>query len=118
MPAVMLVFALAGGMLLALAVILREMAVSRDRAAANQSVEELRRTVDVLRGHVQRTSDEVFVLRATLEERNLVNEHELERNRKRLVEEPRRQARERQQIVSNENVSPTQVVIDEGESIH
>src|SRR5258706_476567 len=66
--AMMLVFALAGGMLLSFAVILRELAVSRERTAASRTLEELHRTVEVLRGHVQRTSDEIYVLRATLEE--------------------------------------------------
>jgi hypothetical protein len=115
---VVILLAIFGGLLLCLAIIVRELSVSRERTESQTTNAELRHAVDVLRGHLQRTSDDLYVLRSTLEERHVVSDNELAKNRARLIDNPRRVAAERREVTRTADADPTQVVIDEGESVH
>lgn len=106
-----ILLAITGGLLLCLAIIVRELSVSRERKEAESGSQELREAVEALRMHLERTSDELFVLRTTLEERRVVDAKELAKNRLRLTAE-------RKEVTGGAAVDPTRVIIDEGESVH
>src|SRR5688572_17048847 len=112
----MILLAISGGVLLSLAIIVRELTVSRERASALRSAESLENGVAQLRSALERTQDDLTVLRTTLEARNVVDEKELARTRARLIDSRRRRAIERGELTKVEIES--ELVSDDGESVH
>jgi hypothetical protein len=109
----MALLAVIGGLLLALALIVREYQLAKERARHLATHERLRSSLKETRTQLRRALEDLHVLLRVLEEKHLVDEADLSRGRARLIETPRRLAAERNAIVRNHNVSPTQLVIDE-----
>ncbi len=104
-----------GALSLLFAWAVREWQLARERKAFAQAVEHLRVSLETSRHHLRRVSEDLFVLQSIMVERNLLDETELQRGRVRLVETPRRVAEEREAIARNMKISPTALVIDDGE---
>ena len=114
----MMLLAICGGLLLALALMVREYQLGRERAARHSAFEHLHASLDVMTKQLRRTREDLYVLRAVLQERGVVTEEEFSRSRLRLIENPRRRAEERSELMRQVEVSPLAVIVDEGESIH
>jgi hypothetical protein len=110
--------AVLGGLMLCLAWGVREYQLWRERNALQQTIQQLRTTLDAGRQHARRVSEDLYVLQAVLVERNLLDEDELQRSRIRLVDTPRRLAEERNQLLRNMSISPTQLVDDGDPKVH
>jgi hypothetical protein len=111
----MALLAVVGALSLLFAWSVREWQLARERRTFVQAVEHLRVSLETSRHHLRRVSEDLFVLQSVMVERNLLDETELARSRARLIEVPRRLAEERENITRNMNVSPTSLVIEEGE---
>jgi len=114
----MILLAVSGGLLLALALIVREYQLSRERRARMAALEHLHGSLDLTTKHLRRAREDLYVLRAIMQERGVLTDEEFARCRVRLIEAPRRRAEERSQILRSVEVSPQQVILDEGDSIH
>jgi len=109
----MLVLVLAGGALLAIALVLFEVSLARRRASQAASIEKLRGSLQESRSQFRRALEDLYVLHAVLADKHVIDEADLARGRARLIEAPRRLAQERNAILRHWEVSPTQLVIDE-----
>ena len=109
----MALLAVVGGLLLAFALVVREYQLAKERSQHAAAHERLRVSLKETRGQLRRTLEDVHVIQRVLEEKHLLDETDLARGRMRLIETPRRRAAERNAIVRNHNVSPTQLVMDE-----
>jgi len=114
----MLLFAILGGLLLSAALIAREIQWTKERHSRDATHQELENALRLTRAQLRRTREDLYVFKSVLQERRLIDDAALLEGRMRLVENPRRKAEERARIVRNADVSPTQVVIDDGETIH
>src|SRR4051812_23081934 len=111
----MTLLALAAGIFFALALILRELQLGRERAMHHASFEQLRLSLEGTRAQLRRAGEDLYVLQAVLAERNLLTETDLARCRARLIENPRRIAEERDAIQRHLGVAPTHLVVDDSE---
>jgi len=114
----MLILAIAGGLLLAVALFLRELQLHRERRVQMQAAESLRVAIEVSNRLLRRAREDLFVLHSVLKERNLINEEDLVRIRARLIDTPRRLAEEREELLQDLEVAPTQLILDDGDKIH
>lgn len=111
----MLLLAISGGLLLALALIVREYQLSRERSLQEAAYEQLRTALEATRAQMRRVCEDMYVLQSVLGERNLLDEGELARGRVRLVEMPRRMARERDAIQRHLGISPTSLILEDSD---
>jgi hypothetical protein len=107
--------AVGGGLFLALALLVREVQLSRERAMQAAVFEQLRAALESTRTQLRRASEDLHVLQNVLVERRMVDEAELARTRIRLVEMPRRLAAEKDAIRRHLGVSPQVLVRDDGD---
>ncbi len=114
----MALLAISGGLMLCLAWAVREYQLWRERQALQAALNQLKQALDLSRQQMRRMSEDVYVMQAVLVEKNLLDEDELQRGRIRLIETPRRQAEERNQLLRHMNVSPTQIIDDPDPKIH
>ena len=77
-----------------------------------------RRTLDATRPPLLRAREDLYVLKVSLEERNVVTKGELVNMRSRLIEAPRRRAQEREQLTQNIDIPASGLIVDEGDSVH
>ena len=111
----MTLLAVGGGIFLALALIVRELQLARERAMHLAAFEQLRLALDATRTQLRRAFEDLYVLQTVLAERNVLDEAELQRSRARLIEQPRRIAEERDAIQRHLGVSPTHLVVEDTE---
>lgn len=111
----MTLLAIGGGLFLALALIIREYQLTRERALQAATFEQLRVSLEATRGQLRRACEDLYVLQSVLSERNVLDEADLARTRIRLVEMPRRVAAERDAIRRHLGVAPQHLVIDESD---
>ncbi len=109
----MALLAIVGGLLLSLALILRELHLSRERAQHARAEKALRAALKVTHDGLQRVNDDLRALAATLSEKHLIDDADLARARVRFVDLPRRVAEERDHILRTTQASPTQLVVDD-----
>lgn len=115
----MALLAVIGGILLALALIARELQGSRERAAQTAALHEVQSALERTRQQLRRTQEDLYVMQSLLAERNILDEAELARGRLRLIETPKRLAAEREAVVRHLGASPTELVVDENvDKIH
>ena len=100
------------------ALVVSEQRHRRERRAAAQAIANLHSALEVAGQQIRQCREEIFVVRALLQERGLVSERDLTQARERLIEEPRRQAEERRELVRGVTIAPNQVIIDENKSVH
>jgi hypothetical protein len=111
----MTLLALGAGIFFALAMILRELQLGRERAMHQATFEQLHLSLEGVRAQLRRAGEDLYVLQAVLAERNLLNEADLARGRARLIENPRRIAEERDAIQRHLGVAPTHLVVDDSD---
>lgn len=109
----MVALAMLGGVLLAAALLLRELLGLRARNLQADEHEQLRQILSDTQNELRRAVEDVQVLQAVLEEKHLLDEGDLARGRIRFIETPRRVAAQRAEIARTLNVSPTQLVVDD-----
>ncbi len=114
----MTLLAVCGGLLLAVALIVREYQLGRERTARLAALEQLHGSLEAAGRQLRRAREDIYVLRTVLQERGVISEEELARGRARLIEAPRRRAEERSEMLRELQVPSTKVILDEGESIH
>ena len=102
-----------GGLLLALALVLRELQLTRERSLQAAAEERLRVALEQTRAQLQHAVEDVYVLRTLLVERGLFEEGDIARARARLVEGPRRLAAEREALMRHLDGAATHLVLDE-----
>ena len=106
-------WAIGAGIFFALALILREFQLARERAMHIALQEQMRLSLESTRAQLRRAAEDLFVLQSVLVERNLLDETQLARSRARLIEAPRRMAEERDAIARHLGVAPTHLVVEE-----
>lgn len=109
----MTLLAIAGGLLLALALIAREVQIARERSALADQVERQRLMAADTRRQLRRALEDLYVMQTLLADKHLLDENEFARGRVRLIEKPRRVAEERNAILRDSDVEPTQLVVDD-----
>ncbi|OGQ77771.1 MAG: hypothetical protein A2289_18985 [Deltaproteobacteria bacterium RIFOXYA12_FULL_58_15] len=109
----MALLAVIGGLLLALAIVVREYQLSKDRKGHADEHERMALALKESRTQLRRAIEDVHVLQCVLQDKHLLDETELAAGRVRHIDGPRRAAAERNAIVQTINISPTQLVIDE-----
>ncbi len=109
----MTLLAVLGGLLLALALIAREVQLARERSSQATNTAKLHSTLTDTRRQLRRALEDIYVLHAVLADKNLVDDADVARIRARLIDTPRRVAEERDAIMRSHDVSPPQLVIDE-----
>jgi hypothetical protein len=114
----MILLALIGGLLLALAILAREYQLSRERVARTTALEHMRINAEATAKQLSRAREDLYVLRVMMHTRGLITEEDFARSRTRLIETPRKRAQERSQIMRTHEVDTLSLVVDEGESIH
>ena len=114
----MTVLALVGGLLLALALVLREFQLGKERVARATTLAQMHASLESLGRSLRRAQEDLYVLRVLLHERGAIGDDDFGRARTRLIDGPRRQAEARSEIMRVVETTPLQVVVDEGESIH
>ncbi len=114
----MTLLALCGGLLLAVALMVREVQLRRERAAARADHDRLFASVETAVRHLRRTREDLYVMRTVMQERGVLTEEDLARGRARLIETPRRRAEERDQMLKELKIADVPVILDEGESVH
>lgn len=109
----MTLVAVVGGLLLALALVLREFQLTRERSQQSATHERVRLALEQTRSQLQHALEDVYVLQMLLIERGLFEEGDLVRGRARLVEAPRRMAAEREAIVRHLGGDAPHLVLDD-----
>ncbi len=109
----MALLAVFGGLLLAIALVLRELQLARQRTQQASSAERQRLALEQTRSQLQHALEDVYVLQMLLVERGLFEEGDLVRGRARLVEAPRRVAAEREALLRHLGASAPQLVLDD-----
>ena len=107
--------ALGGGICLALALVIRELQLIRERTMQINMLEQLRLSLESTRTQLRRHAEDLFVLQTLLVEHNLTTEAELVNSRVRLIETPRRLAEERSSIQRHLGVEPPHLVLEDSE---
>jgi hypothetical protein len=106
--------AILGGLLLALALIVREVQLARERANHASELERMRVSLGETRRQLRRALEDLYVLQNVLGDKHLLDEHDLARGRARHIDGPRRIAEERDSILrKHDDVEATQLIIDE-----
>jgi hypothetical protein len=106
--------AILGGLVMAIALVVREVQLSRERANHTAELERVRQSQGELRRQLRRALEDLYVLQNVLGDKHLLDEHDLARGRARHIDGPRRIAEERDSILSkHDDVEATQLVIDE-----
>jgi hypothetical protein len=103
-------------LVLSVAFALRERQARKDLARQDAELTELRAATEQTRQQLRRALEDLFVFQSLLAERNVLDENDLARARDRLIEAPRKVAEERAAMARNLKVSPTQLVVDPGDS--
>lgn len=114
----MTLLAVCGGLLLAVALIVREIQQGRERTARLSALERLHQLGDAQARQLRRAREDLYVMRVLLQERGVFSDEEFARSRIRLIEDPRRRAEERSQLTRDVNLAPGVLIIDDGDSIH
>ncbi len=115
----MVVFLVAGGVLLAASIAIREWQWARERRETRASLRSLTDNLDKSQRNVRRLQEDVYVLQTVLRERNLLSENELAQARDRLIEQPKRVAAERDAIQRHLNIGvPVQVIEESLNKVH
>jgi hypothetical protein len=109
----MALLAVIGGLLLAAALFVREIYLSKERALQGEAFSRLRDALKDAHTRHRRLAEDLLVLQRLLEEKRLIDAEDLISARLRLIDHPRRIAAERNALASAHNLSPTQLVIDE-----
>lgn len=109
----MALLAVIGGLFLCAALAMREYQLAKERVTMTAAIEQLRGFLDTNRSQLRRTLEDLYVLQATMVERNVIDECELAEGRARLIEAPKRMAQERRAILKHVTANPTQVVVDD-----
>ena len=110
--------AVIGGLLLALALMIREIQGARERSRDARTVEQLRVAVEQMRTHLFRNREDVYVLREVLQERRVVSGADLMHARVKLIDKPRRRAKERHRILKSGVADAQRLVIDDNDTVH
>jgi hypothetical protein len=111
----MALLAVIAAVVLCVAFAIRENQLGRERRVLAAAIEELRGVLDMTRMQLRRTGEDLYVTQTLLTERNVLDENDMARARLRLIEAPRRMAEERAQMARHLKVSPTQLLIDQGD---
>jgi len=90
----MLLLTIIGGILVAAAIIIRELQYHRVHTRTQQSLKELGEDMKFTQEELRCTLEDLYVLRTVLAERDIVDEIELSQNRQRLLHESRRALKE------------------------
>ena len=112
----MIVLVLIGGLLLVIGMVVREFQLARERAARAKLFEYLSRALDANREQLKRLSEDLYVLRTLLAERQIIASKDLIDGRTRLIDGPRRQAEERDAILRGFDILPIQLLAEDPES--
>ncbi|MEM6558242.1 MAG: hypothetical protein AAF605_00525 [Myxococcota bacterium] len=110
-----------GWMLAGAAVVMvaREIAWFRERGATHKALKALGDAFEQRNQSIRRLQEDLYVLQSVMRERNMLSDHELVSARKRLVEQPKRVAEERDAIQRNLNVGiPSQVIKESINKLH
>ncbi|MBI5508156.1 MAG: hypothetical protein HY903_05330 [Deltaproteobacteria bacterium] len=115
----MAILTMVAGLLLAVGLLIREHQLQRQRRQDADLHRQLASALADHRNQLRRTQEDLYVMRALLEEKHLLDAHDVARGRIRLVEGPRRAAAEREHLARSLGVQATQFVIDEDlEKVH
>ncbi len=114
----MLLLAVVGGLLLCLALAVREYQQSRERAVLLQALEQLRAAHELQRQQHKRLAEDQWVLQRLLVERGLLEQAAVDRGRLRLIDLPRRQAAEREAVLRNFKVAAIDLASDDDSKVH
>ncbi len=93
----------------------RQQRRQRHLLAQGRQVEALRLSLEGNRVQLRRCHEDILVLRHALAARHLLDDTDLNRQRLRLVEEPRRQAQERTAIERDLGIAASRLVADSGD---
>lgn len=103
------------GMMLTLALIMREVQLLRERTQLIQLLDDVRLSHQGTRDQARRLGEDLYLLQALLAERNLLQEADLTRARNRLIDRPRRLTQEREAIHAHLGQRHSTVMLEESE---
>lgn len=104
-------FLIIGGLLLAVAILIREKQMAKERRALLRAVDSLRVSVEHQGRRLRRAREDIFLLRVVLQRRDLLNEKEFDRIRLELLGQS---AGERQPSTPDKE----QLLADGGDKLH
>ncbi|MEM6532853.1 MAG: hypothetical protein AAF654_09520 [Myxococcota bacterium] len=111
--------AVAGGVLAAALLVLREYQRYQEQRRAEANLEALKRSLEAQQRTIRRLQEDFYVLQSVLRERNLLGANEFINARNRLIEQPKRVAAEREAIQRNLNIGvPAQVIEESLNKLH